>query len=227
MSLFMPEIELKRVLEGILVTIKENYENNTDKTKTLLYQLYNNQSIGKFNYYTQAVELFTRGDENIRKIGTRLFFDAARASLPTIHLTLPSEQKGPADGLGIDEGYIEKEVDGDNVTTLLTRTFDTQYRLVITSDNTLEVLLIYHTLRAMLISTLTSLELVGFRNVKLGGMDIQLNSDLVPPGVFLRALTVSSYYEVSVPKLQDDVLINLIKFQAALTDNPKKYIEVK
>jgi len=195
--LYIPELEIKKIIDGCLLHLKNDYDEKVDKTKTLLYNMYNGQIFGKFNYYNEAVSLFTKDIDDPSKIETRLFFDLSRASIPTIHITLPNESKGEMDGIGVDLGYADVIENVDGFMEPNTRSFSTQYRIVFTSNNTFEVLLMYYTIRAFMIGIFESIELAGLRNLKLSGGDLNINPQLVPPGIFLRALNLNFNYEVS------------------------------
>jgi len=218
MAVLMPEIILKKLIDGILIYIKQDYNKYTDKSKSILYNYFNGQVYGKFDYYQQAVDLFiNRGVEHQRKLETRIFFDSDRAGIPTIHITLPNENPAK-DGLGMGEGYADPVIIDGKQHEQYTRTFDTMFHVVITSDNTFEVLLIYHLLRGMLVSVFDSLELSGFMNVMIGGQDVQINSELVPKGIFFRSVTVKFEYEITVPSIISAQQIASIAFTETIVE---------
>jgi hypothetical protein len=96
--------------------------------------------------------------------------------------------------------------------------FDAQYNCIITSDNSLEVLCVYHMIKATLIGIFDNIEFQGIRNPKLSGQDLQLNSDLVPPHIFVRGVGINCSYEQSVPAIQTESFIN--SFQILYTIKP-------
>lgn len=220
--IFVPEAVLFKLISDAITALKTDYSSKGDKTTTLLYQMFYGMVIGKFNYYTQAVDLFSRDSTHPRHIETRLFFDAQRAELPTIHISLPGE-RSINDGIGVDAGYrdpVFKDATGTvgeddfeigTYQYTYTRRFEATYNIVITSDNTFEVLLVYHALRTMLISLFDSVQLSGFANPKLSGNDLMINEELVPPGVFFRAISINTEYEVDIPKY------NVVEFFTDLT----------
>lgn len=200
--MILPEFVLFNLVKSAFSSLKAEYLGTPDKTTTLLYHMFHGSSFEKFDYYEQAVELFTRIKTHPRCLETRLFFDASRAEMPTVHLSLPGESSGE-DGIGVDEGYVDPIFNEADQTyrPVYTRLFNASYNLIITSDNTFEVLVIYHALRAMIISMTDYISMNGLINMKLGGQDLQINSELVPVGIFFRAITIDVKYEVSIPKL--------------------------
>jgi len=212
--IIIPEIVLFNLITGLVTHISKDFEANlADETKSLLYNLLHGNKFGKFDYYDQGKELFLRRTDHPRKVAVRQFFDVSRADLPTIHITLPGESAA-FDGIGVDEGFKSPLWDDDNLrfTPVYNRNFEAQYSIIFTSENTLEVLLMYNTMRSLLISIFDSVQLVGLQNPKLGGQDLQINSDLIPKHIFIRALTLHSNYDVSVPRFFSDQMMQDIIF---------------
>jgi len=198
----IPEIILYNHLEYFLQYIRKDLIETTDERKTFLYQILNGIELKKLglNYYTEAKDIFLRDRTHPRCLEIRMFFDADRAAIPTIHINLPSEQ-AYQDGLGVDTGYQENIVDttGETYYETHTRTFNSTYQIIVSSDNTNEVIIIYNVLKAFLIAILDLIDLAGLRNLKLGGGDLQLNPEIVPPHIFIRALTLNCFIEMTVP----------------------------
>ena len=212
--LLVPELVLCKIIDGCLIHLKNDYNTNhiagTDD-QSLLYKMCNGLVWTGYNYYREAVDLFTRDHTHKRKLEVSMFFNAQRASIPTIHISLPGETGGVGDGLGIDEGYQPTEFintdDEDSFRAQYTRGFNSNYNILITSDNTMEVLLIYAVLRAMLISVFDTIELDGLRKPTIGGNDLRIEGSIVPPNVFIRAITLNFMYEVDVPVLDKGQII--------------------
>jgi len=222
--LVLPENIIKKLLDGILTKVKSNYTGEAVKADSILYQLFYGNKIGKYDYYVQSVKLFVdRGINDPRKIHTRVMFDPDRVHLPTIHIVLPSKLPSDGDAIGIDSGYQDNFITSDNrVIEVLTRTFRAQYNLVITSDNPTEVMLIYYLIEALLVSIFDSFELNGLMNPQLSAQDLQLNSELIPKGIFVRSIGLSVSNEVNVPKF---ITVDTIKNLIFNNEEVKYYVE--
>jgi hypothetical protein len=210
----IPELVIFNFLESLLAFVKKDINSNTDKTKTIIYYLFNNIKFQNFDFYKSALEFLTREADNPRQLQVRLGFDSSRAVMPTVHITLPSERSGQQ-GIGIDEGYVENEVDTTEKkeNPIYTRIYECQYACIITSDNVLEVTLLYNLLKGLLVGSLDILELNGLRNIKLSGQDMQLSEEIVPINVFAKGLMLDFFYEVSVKKLLPNNLISHLEFE--------------
>lgn len=227
------EIVLFNTIKSILAYIREDYDSTTDKTQSFLYNLLGEVKIGElYDCYEQGKAMFIQKNDNPRYLDVRLFFDASRASIPTIHITLPNET-GSGDGIGVDIGYEEAEFDDvrGEYREVNNRMFNATYNVIITSDNTMEVVIMYHVLRASLIAAFAHMELSGLRNPKLSGGDLSINPDLVPIGIFMRSIAINASYEISVPELfaqkmakkilliNDDKLISNIEVDLTSADS--------
>lgn len=217
--IFIPEDKLFFFIKYIVNYIKVDYEQKVDKNETLLYIWFHrseNDLLGveQMDWYNQAVELFTRDNSHPQKLNIRMHFDADRASIPTIHLNLPSEQTN-FNGIGVDKGYQIGGVDElqREFYEINTRAFSSTFQLIISSDNENEVLIIYHSLRAGIISMLDILDVNGIRDPKLGGQDLQFNPMIVPPHIFTRAISISFFYEVDVPSVIREKIVNDVSIE--------------
>jgi hypothetical protein len=202
-GLVIPEVVLYRLINGLLKEISDNWLNTSDKTKTHLYRFWNGVEDGKYKYYDEAVSLFVdRNVDNPRKVECRMFYDRERSALPTMHITMPSDQIG-ANELGVSESGREDEMFVDShfgqITPTLARRFDAQFYIVCSSDNNREVLLMYHTLRAMIISAWHVFEHSCMENMKLTGQELRMQEHLVPNHIFMRGLGIMHSYDVRVP----------------------------
>lgn len=198
MSLIIPEIQIKRVIDACLLFVKQDYDNASDKTTTLLYELLNGLLYDKHNFYQLGVDLFTKVYGDPRKIETNYFFNAERVFVPTIHITLPNEISA-INGVGIDNGFNSSIINETSERDCYNRTFQTTYNIIITSDNKMEVVMIYHVLRALLIAAFNDLEFAGLQNPQIGGSDLQLNPEIVPQNIFMRNITLQVIYDVKAP----------------------------
>lgn len=208
--LHIPEVEIKKIIDSILLLIEQDYNaNSSNEQKSILYKLFGTNKVERYEFFNEAKNIFLRNNSHPRKIESRLMFDAQRASLPTIHISMPSEQNGE-NGIGVDEGYVSPTLDltTNKYEIIYTRAYQTTYNCIITSDNSLEVLTIYHLVKAMLISIIDSIELNGIRNIQLSGQDLQIQTDMIPGHIFSRGIGINCFYEQEIPKYQKENIVN-------------------
>lgn len=224
--ILIPEDRIFYFLKFCVNIISQDLKECTDERNSVLYRLYSTtntsiKGIEEIDWYKQAKELFLRDYSHPRKIQTRMHFDASIASAPTIHINLPGEQT-VNNGIGVDKGYQLGTYDeNNNFQHTHTRGFQSNFNIIITSDNEIEVLILYHTLRACLISALDYLDINGLRDGKLSGGDLQFNPELVPPHLFIRYIGLNFFYEVDVPSLLRDKLSEFSKvyFRSSIKEN--------
>lgn len=216
--ILIPEIKILEIIETAIKTVQIDFQENTDEKQSMLYFILGENTQGKYNFFEQAKDIFFRDNGHPRQIETRMMFDAQRAHLPTIHITMPSENAAN-DGIGVDEGYQESEINNGKITKTYTRGFETQYNAIITSDNSLEVLCIYHVLKSLLIGIFDTIEFNGIRNMKLSGQDLRIDSDSVPAHIFTRGIGINCFYEQTVPAVQKETFINSFKILYNFIEN--------
>lgn len=196
--MIIPEIILLSTFKSALQVIRDDFNTNVgNETKTILYKLLQGNSIQRYDLFTQAKKVIITTDDDPRHFDINLFFNAKRAAIPTGHITLPSEnQKDNA--IAISEGFPDPMYDDSQnaVTRTFNRRFNAKYNIIFTSDNTNEVVLLYHLFRCILIALTEHLSLAGLEGMKWSGSDISINTDIVPVNVHARALGLDFSYDV-------------------------------
>ena len=132
MSMIIPELTLSKIIIGLLKHIKIDFDANPGNEQlTLLYRYFFGLTDHKKDYYLEAKDLFTRTEDHARFIETRLYFDASRAAIPTIHITMPSDQQG-SNSIGLGEyGHPDHVIDEEGFRSMkYERRFDTQYHII-------------------------------------------------------------------------------------------------
>mgnify|MGYP000859487121 CR=1 FL=1 len=188
-----------------------------DETKSILYLVTVDNALQRYNLFEQAKTVFLIQDDNPRYLDVNLFFNAERASIPTLHITIPSEME-KNNTIGIGEGFNDYFYDQQQTSYRRTfnRRFNSRYQLVCTSDNSNEVVLIYHVVRNTLISLTEHLNQSGLECIKLSGSDITLSQDIVPINVYARGIGLDFEYNVQA----FDLFLNqLLPFNLAGVDS--------
>lgn len=216
-GIYMPELILYDFIKTVQKIFKEDFNENLDKNDTLLNHLFKNDrngvniSLESYEYLKQAERiLITKGfDVNIG-------YNTEVSKMGCVHILLPSESSQPT-GIGGNDGYQDELEFLNGFSPVFSQSFGTTYNLLISSENSLEVLMIYNFLKASFLSMHEHLELYGFQNLKMSGNDIQMQQDLVPTNIYHRSLTISFDYEMIIPnfyktKLANDFKINKYYF---------------
>lgn len=222
MAITIPEQILYRVVSGMLIHLKKDYDDATNKDTTLLARLFKDEKNVKFDYYREAISLFTRNTDHPRKINVNLFYRAERTNMPTIHVVLMSDTTGENDLSMGETGFLEDHYIDEGqgtITPTYARRFNSQYMIVCTSESEEECLLMYRTVQALLISIADTLELHGLQNIKFSGQELRINPELVPQNIFSRGVTISALHEVRVPRLFTSAVINDIITQGTIVVN--------
>lgn len=203
MDNFIPEITLKKLIDYFLSSLTEDY----------LYSLFGSIELNGYRFFDEARHIFLSSDDYPRKVKSNIFFNRDRAQEPTIHIGMPGETPGKADGIGFDPGILEGGgLVGGQYRESYTRTYSTRHSIVFTSSNTFEVLIMYYALKAFFQGNFILLEENGFKNPSFSGEDIILGSDIIPEPIYSRRLLIDSFQEFEAPSIEVKDSVTEINF---------------
>ena len=209
-GILLPEFVIQRTLVTIVKMLRDDLEENKgDETQSLLYKILGLDEQGqalKLNLY----DVFKQAKKIVQtkqNLSVNFGYNQEVANIISMHILLPSEQGSMT--IGADEGYLEDDVFDDDgnkigVQQYYTQTYESTYQIMITSNNSAEVNVVYNILKSMLLMLVPHLELMGLRLPTLSGNDIVMQDDLVPVPIFHKVLNLSFKYEHNVPKLTQE-----------------------
>lgn len=215
-AVLTPEVIVYNTLQGIINAIRVDIKNSGEK-ESILYQLLGVDEdgrpvrINRFNYYQQATKIFSTPD----KLNVNFGYNLEVAKDCALHIIMPSEQ-GQGDSLGVNEGFIS---DND-----YTQNYKTVYQVIISSDNSSEVNLVYTVLKCMLQMYIKHLSVQGIQLPVVSGQDIMFQDNLIPPTLYHKAINLSFSYDLTVPAELAQRIAGQIYFQikAVLNFDEKK-----
>lgn len=222
-GILLPEVVLYNTLKAIVRLLREDLEENaTEDEKTILYKILGIDEEGEpikmnlYNYFVQAKKMILTP----QNLSVNFGYNQEVAKIISLHILLPSEQ-GEAT-IGEDEGYIEEEIieDDKKVATqpYFTQTYNCTYQIMITSNNSSEVNVVYNILKSMLLMLVPNLELMGIRIPTLSGNDIVMQDDLTPIPIFHKVLNLTFKYEHNVPQLLRREVVKKFHFLMRVID---------
>lgn len=209
-GILLPEFVIQRTLVAIVKMLRDDLEENKgDETQSLLYKILGVDEQGKalklnlYDVFKQAKKIV----QTKQNLSVNFGYNQEVANIISMHILLPSEQGSMT--IGADEGYLEDDILDDNgnkigVQQYYTQTYESTYQIMITSNNSAEVNVVYNILKSMLLMLVPHLELMGLRLPTLSGNDIVMQDDLVPVPIFHKVLNLSFKYEHNVPKLTQE-----------------------
>jgi hypothetical protein len=203
MALLIPEVKLFVLIRNILLLIRSDYEaNKATPDDSILAVLFKDNKAGKYDFYEQSINLFITKEDNPRNVEARYFFDPSRAGLPTMHITCPSDPDGGQNSIGNIHGEeVQINTKQGVWKQINTRYTQPTYQIIMSSDNTFEVLTMYNTFKALLIGLFAHLEIDGLQNPHISGGDLYFNEGILPPNVYARGLNLQVEYATSIPDI--------------------------
>lgn len=218
-GIVIPEVIIYNTLKTIINLIKKDIESNEFDENTILYSLfifkneyentYEAVRLNSHNFFAQTKAIFNKKENLNVFIGYNTEVNKQTCNL---HIILPSETAIPS-AIGQDEGYMET-----STTSTLTQGFNSMYQVMITSDNSIETMLVYHVLKSMMILLSQQIDLLGLRNPSFSGSDVMMKDDSVPVPLFHKVLNISFGYDLTVPKLELKQFMKSFLFEYRLVD---------
>ncbi len=211
-GILMPEVIIYNTLESIVNLLRKDLE-TTREEETILYRLLsededgNELKMNSYNFFRQAKKIV----QNPGNLNVNFGYNQEVARIISLHIILPTEQGEAV--IGMDEGYIQDENEV-GVQNYFTSSFKSTYQIMITSDNSSEVNLVYNIFKSVLIMLYEHLEIKGLRIPSLSGNDIIMQDDLSPIPIFHKVLNLSFFYELNVPKLLKDQIARNFYFES-------------
>lgn len=205
-GILLPEVVIFNTLESIVKLLRDDLIQNPDTdSNTILYKILGLDEEGKtikinlYEYFKQAKRMFLKPDN----LSVNFGYNQKVANMISMHILLPAEQGRST--IGEDEGYIEEDIIEGGIKTstqpYFTQIYDCTYQIMITSNNSMEVNVVYNVLKSMLLMLTPHLELMGLRIPVLSGNDIIMQDDLIPNPIFHKVINLSFTYEHNVPQL--------------------------
>jgi hypothetical protein len=149
--------------------------------------------MNNYNFFIQAKNIFL----NEQNLNISFGYNPEVGKMIALHILLPNETAKESE-IGAGEGYQETEKDNGDIMINYNQGLDATYQIMITSDNSSEVLLIYNILKSLFLVFSPHLELMGLRNLKISGNDIVMRDEYTTAMLFHKVLNLSFFYELTV-----------------------------
>jgi len=209
----IPILKIKKFVDLLLAFIKVDYDNAVDKEDSFLFRVLGDEQDEGWNFYENAIEIFTRSGSDNRKLETRLMFDRSRAGMPTIHIREPAKNKGKTDSIGFlgDDYFINPD---DSVSDTVRKSFSSKFELMITSGNSLECVMIQEVIESAMLASYETLTFPWFDLIDWTSRELMINDELERSGLFIRSIGLNiDYVKSNIPKLYTEKNITIIKFE--------------
>ena len=178
-------VKVKKVLDNLLAFVRADLANNVSTpTESWLYEEFYGVTLDDTEFYSQLSFMLSLDDSDKRKLKTRVMFDKDRAQLPTIHVNYPAEDGRMGDNT-INTGFIHSELINGNIVSKYSRSYVGMYDLIITGGNSLEVVMLYEFLDALLIAAADTLA-YNFDRFEFSGKQLLPNQDVIPYLIYYR-----------------------------------------
>lgn len=195
----VPEFVVFNTVQSILKYLNSDYNSQTEKTKTFLYELCNATGMIRYNFFDNAIQIFAAPIDGPRAIKCTFQYNQQQTQFPNMYIQHAGEQDG-VNAISTDEdSYEPADYDdtADGFRHSYARRSNSTIQLVITSDNSNETVMIYYIMKALLLSLRGSghLTFAGLENVKISGSDIQVQMDNMPRPIHRKVINLYLEYD--------------------------------
>lgn len=183
-------VKLKQLVDGLLGWVRSDLtENLATPQNSWLFKTFGDVVLDGTNFYQQLYELiYARNTDDSRRLLTRLMFDRDRANLPTMHINYPTEEGRSGDNTIGTSFKVELEVNAH--VNYFSRSYVGQYELIVTGGTSVEVVILYEFMNALLIAGADTLA-VNFDKFEFSGKQLMTNPEIIPYLIFYRSITIS------------------------------------
>ena len=217
-GILLPEFVIHKTLVAIVKMLRADLaEHAADDTQSLLYKILGTDEQGQplqlnlYNVFKQAKKII----QTENNLSVNFGYNQEVAQIISLHILLPSEQGKMA--IGADEGYLSDDIveygEKTRIQNYYTQMYDATYQIMITSNNSAEVNVVYNILKSMLLMLVPQLELMGLRLPTLSGNDVVMQDDLVPVPLFHKVINLSFTYEHNVPQMVQQLVAKNFYYQ--------------
>jgi hypothetical protein len=203
----IPEITICSTLNNLLEGFRKNYRDSVtagQESRSMIYLLFNGLTLGKYSYYENLKKILITTEQDPRHLEVKLAFDSGAVKYPQVYISLPSEtDRNNSMGIGQgdqDELTFENQSGLDEYRMQFSRRWATTYNLVVLSDNSSEVIILYHLFKAFMILATTHFVQSGIENLRIGGNDLSIRDGRIPDKLFLKSITMNFEYEQKIPE---------------------------
>lgn len=217
MAIQIPNLQIKKILEGLITVVKNNHTSKVDQsleTESWLYRQFNGVIYGEWDFYEQVIELLiNRGVNSPRRLDIRIGFPSQKPTNPTIFITNPSERQNGinAIGFGEDMGQFYKNAD-DSIDNISNRGNEASYEIIITSNNAFETELIYRLIQALFIANYQTINDIFNGTFDFSGKELMPNFELMP-NMYIKTFAIRLQYTQEVSSMYTVEYLNDVQFE--------------
>lgn len=200
-----PEIILLDYLKYSVDIFRKNYINSVNKDDSLLSKLFKGISLQKYNYLDQLVSVLITNSNNPRHLNIDMMLNMKKDHFPSVYISLGEESITNGNGIGLDQGYFLNE----NHDIIYSRIHSCNYQIIMMSDNTNEIILLYHFFKSLMISITSPLSMAGLLNLVISGRELSKYPGLSPNNAYMRIINLRfDYHSQSIDIFSKDFIEN-------------------
>ena len=202
--MMIPIVKIKKMIEGLLEYVVQDFKNTPDEKDTFLYKVLNGTVDGNFDFYQQAKKLFTRTENDPKMLRVVYEYPKDRNGLPVYVIREPGKLKGPANSIGKIDTFID-------AIPQYRDSRQSEYEIVCFSDNMMESILMSEVMYVLLVASYDTLA-DQFITIEYSIKELMVSNELMPLPIFIKSIALSVSDDQMVPGLVDSLMLGKILF---------------
>lgn len=173
-----------------------------------LYKMFNGITDGNFDFYKQALSMYSRGQDNPNNIKISLEYPKDKTGLPCYVIREPGKVNGPDNSIGKISGM--SPFGGFNYRDSRSSNFE----IMCVGVNMLQSIIMSETLYALL---LASYDMLAQRYVLIdfSVRELMAETNLIPTPLFVKSISLNVSMDNAAPSLVNPTLLGKVLFEDA------------
>jgi hypothetical protein len=204
MAVIIPEAIIANVIQsGINILVAELRDNSIQDQDTTLFKYFEGTSISSNQYVIfdqmKSLLLIDQSDTD-KRLKVFQTYSPANTKVPSVYIHMAGESHdGAGNAIGDGAGGIEFGMGADQeFTNIFEKRYASRYLAIIISENSTEIIALYHLIRCILISSSTTTALSCLDNFKIKGSSVDLKQN-IDFNLFYKTLELTFEYPIEVP----------------------------
>lgn len=204
----IPIIEIKQLVVNLINYIYQDSVETVNEEDRFLYKMFFGVKDGAFDFYTQALSMYSRNQDNPNNIKVVMEYPKDKTGLPCYVIREPGKSNGPDNSIG--------KISGFNSTGgyLYRDSRSSNFEILCMGVNMLQSIIMSETLYSLL---LASYDLLAqkFITIDFTVKELMAETNLIPTPIFIKSIGLNVSMDNMVPSLINPNLLGKVIFEKA------------
>lgn len=221
MALNIQVIKIKKIVDNLIKYIRDDYNTKFqagNEEDSFLYKSLNGNEDADYDFYKQGKAIFLRDQTSARNVKTSLMMSKNLHQTPHIYVREPSKANGTFNSFGGGLGHSSFVEANGSIHDEYRDTKRASYEIVVTSDNSLDTVLITEVLYSLFVGGQEALNML-FNTFTFSMKELVINNNMSTPNLYVKSIIIDTMYENNISSIIDGSEVTSIIFNSATPIN--------